>query len=109
MCARRCPVYAAPLPACAAGFGEAGCGSHALTAMANPAQPGKAHLCTCALVSLQGPASESLERLTVGMHPQQVHRAANSSFPSSLFLLSLEGLVGWGKCGEEQIHKDTFF
>lgn len=51
----------------------------------------------------------SLERPTEGTHPQQVHRAASSGFPTSLLLLSFEGLVAWGKCGEEQSHKDTLF
>lgn len=50
-----------------------------------------------------------MERPTEGTHPQQVHRAASSGFPTSLLLLSFEGLVAWGKCGEEQSHKDTLF
>lgn len=60
VCAPKCTVSAAPLPACAPGFGDTGCGSHALTAVANQAQRGRAQQCTRAPASLQGPASEPL-------------------------------------------------
>lgn len=61
-CARRCTVCASPLPACALGFGEAGCGSPALTRYGQPGpawQGSPVHMRTGVP---SGSASESLLR-----------------------------------------------
>lgn len=83
VCAHRCTGCATPLPACAPGFGKAGCASHALTAVANQApawQGSPVHMRT-------GVSAEScrrrvsLERLTVDTHPRQVHRGPQLWLP----------------------------
>lgn len=53
VCAHRCTVCAAPLPACVPGSVRLSVGRmHSLLWPTRP-QPGRAHLCTCALASLQ--------------------------------------------------------